>query len=215
VSGTILNFDDAVGLLQAGGVLLLGTDTLPGFHCRADRDDAIARIQEIKGREAGKSLLVLAGSSEQADLVTGSLAERQTSYCRQCWPGPFSLILPSGKGLSPLVNAGRDTVAVRVPAPESLRDLILSVGFPLVSTSVNLAGDPPSATLDEALQSFGPVIDGVWQPTGGPASAGDSLAPGPSALVDVTVWPPRQLRRGPENLPDPVSGGLDGGSGGI
>jgi L-threonylcarbamoyladenylate synthase len=213
VSGGLLAFDTAAGLLKSGGVLLLATDTLPGFHCRADLPDPVARILALKGRRAETPLLVLAGSAEQAALVTGPLDDRQSAYCRRCWPGPFSLILPAGGELSPSVNAGGETVAVRVPGVESLRSLVLSVGFPLVSTSANRSGDSPCTDLEAARAAFEDVVDGVWKPRELLSAAADSGRIGPSALIDVTTWPPVQLRQGPRNSPPVGPGHLDEGSG--
>ena len=87
-----------------------------------------------------KSMLVVAGSVDQVSLVTGNLHSRQFAFYQRCWPGPFSLILPAGGELSRAVNDGGETVAVRVPDLESLCSLVLSVGFPLVSTSANRSG---------------------------------------------------------------------------
>jgi len=212
MAARLLAFDDAVGLLKSGGVLLLATDTLPGFHCRADLSDSVARIIAMKGRRSPKSLLVLAGSVEQADLVTGNLDDRQSAYCRRCWPGPFSLILPAGGELSPAVNDGTETVAVRVPALVPLCSLVLEVGFPLVSTSANLAGATPHTDFGAAHSAFRNLVDGAWKPQELlPGVAGSGLT-GPSALIDVTTWPPVQLRQGPRNPPPAKSGSLDEGS---
>jgi L-threonylcarbamoyladenylate synthase len=201
VAGKFLANEDAAGLLKSGGVLILGTDTLPGFHCRADQSDPVRRIMELKGREPKKSLLVLAGSLAQASLVTGALDDRQTACCERCWPGPFSLILPSGGKLSRSVNAAGGTVAVRVPAPDSLRSLILAVGFPLVSTSVNVSGEAAVSDMKAAQKAFGAKVDGYWRPseTSGGASFEHSVKP--SALIDLTIWPPVQLRSGPLPFP--------------
>ncbi len=212
MTGGLLAFDAAVGLLKSGGVLLLATDTLPGFHCRADLADSVARIIALKGRRAEKSLLVLAGSMEQAARVTGTLDDRQSAYCRNCWPGPFSLILPAGRELSPAVNAGGKTVAVRVPGLASLRSLILAVDFPLVSTSANRSGDSPCTDFETALGAFRDQLDGCWEPREKLPGAAGSGVTGPSALIDVTIWPPVQLRQGPENPPPVGSGPLDEGS---
>jgi L-threonylcarbamoyladenylate synthase len=192
VADRLLAFEDAVGLLKSGGVLLLGTDTLPGFHCRADLPESIARIQALKGRQSGKSMLVLAGSADQAGLVTGTLDERQTAFCRSCWPGPFSLILPATEGV---------TVAVRVPALESLCSLVLAVGFPLVSTSANLSGNSPYPDFEAALAGFSSQVDGAWNPRESRVEGAGSMLSGPSALIDVTTWPPVQLRQGPMDPP--------------
>jgi len=201
VAVEFLAFDDAAGLLKSGGVLILGTDTLPGFHCRADLADSVARILDLKGREADKSLLLLAGSVEQASGVSGTLDERQIEFCQRCWPGPFSLILPSGGGETPAAIAREGTVAVRVPALESLRSLILAVGFPLVSTSVNRSGDAPLDNLETACSEFEGRIDGCWKPTEYPPGPPFSGPVRPSALIDLTVWPPVLLRPGPQDPP--------------
>ncbi|MEN8007239.1 MAG: L-threonylcarbamoyladenylate synthase [Candidatus Krumholzibacteriota bacterium] len=205
----------AAGLLKSGGVLILGTDTLPGFHCRADLADPVTRILDLKGRRPDKSLLVLAGSVTQASLVTGTLDDRQKDFCGRCWPGPFSLILPSGGELSRSVNAHGGTVAVRVPGLKSLRDLILAVGFPLVSTSVNRSGEDPLEDLEAARSAFGATVDGCWKPAESPAVSAAGGRGRPSALIDLTQWPPVQLRRGPLDPPRVEPGGLDGGTRGI
>lgn len=192
---------DAAGLLKSGGVLLMGTDTLPGFHCRADLDLAVDRILAVKGREAGKSLVVLAGSLEQAFLVTGPLDRRQAAYCGKCWPGPFSLILPAGGNLSGKVGAADGTVAVRVPAVPSLRAVLLEVGFPLVSTSANVSGERPHTDIRSAWGEFRDDLDGIWQPIGDKGNTDISTKPRPSCLINLVVWPPEVLREGP--LPPP------------
>jgi len=187
--------EDAAAALADGGVLLLNTDTLPGFHGRADRPETVARLAALKGRPDGKPLLVLAGSPDQAASVTQPWNTRQAEACRRCWPGPFSLILPAGADLAPAVTAGGGTVAVRVPAPGALRDLILAVGAPLVSTSVNAAGEAPCGDLASSVDRFGDRVDGLWDDGRAPASSR------PSALVDLTVWPPVLVRPGPRDLP--------------
>jgi L-threonylcarbamoyladenylate synthase len=203
---------EAVRILQSGGLILMATDTLPGFHCRADDSQAVARIAAIKGRGEGKPLLVLAGSIEQAGYVTGPLDDRQGALTKACWPGPFSIILPARAGLAREVTAGSRTVAVRVPGLEFVRQLVLDAGFPVVSTSANLAGEAPALELTAAGERFGHLVDGILDPglqrvKSEAVSADSGRLSGPSALVDATVWPPAVLRDGPAPLPamDPRS----------
>ena len=201
MTGEMLTFPDAARILKSGGVLLMGTDTLPGFHCRADLPAAVGRILALKGRPAGKSLLVVAGSVDQVDLVAGALDLRQETFCRRCWPGPFSLILPAGGNLAPAVVGPGGTVAVRVPDLPSLCDLVLAVGFPVVSTSANLSGEPPPKELETARHAFRKKIDGIWQPLENKFDMDVETKTVPSALIDLTVWPFRQLRPGPRKPP--------------
>lgn len=191
-----LNLEGAVRTLKRGGVVLLATDTLPGFHCRADREDAVQRVTRAKGRKQGKPLLVLAGSLDQARSICTPWTVRQQTICEACWPGPFSLILPAAKNLAPSVLAGSANVAIRIPGHRELRRLLLMVGFPLVSTSVNQQGQEPLQDLGEAWLAFGPQVDGFG------LLVGDRSTGQPSALVDLTGTRPHVLRPGPVAFPE-------------
>jgi L-threonylcarbamoyladenylate synthase len=197
--GQTLDFHDAAAALGDGKILILPTDTLPGLHCRADNQSSVLRISEIKGRDDHKPLLVLAGSVQQAALVSGPWTPHQEKCCRACWPGPFSLILPARRVLADRVLAGEGTVAVRVPGVKLLRQLILEVGMPLVSTSVNFQGEKPLGDLERAWGLFGSRVDGMWCPPEG--SFGMKTNPTASALVDLCGDRPQILREGPEGFP--------------
>ncbi len=189
---------EAVGIINSGGVLLLQTDTLPGLHGRADDAMACKRIQEIKGRAEVKPMIVLAASLEQAHQVCGNLTQEQTSILERCWPGPFSFILPVGSAVSEVVTGGMGTIAVRVPAFEPLRLLIEMVGHPLASTSANFSGEPPCLTLAAAISLFSDEVPNFQWPN---CSIELPLNSQPSALIDLTTSPARQLRPGPLSLP--------------
>jgi len=195
-----LDFDDAVATLRSGGVLILATDTLPGFHCLVDCQAAVARIAQIKGRASGKPLLVLAADLEQAAQVHGSLQTKELDFARLCWPGPFTLVVPANPAVPRGVSAGTGTIGIRVPAHDPLRQLLEAVGQPLVSTSVNKQGEPPAVSLSQAVAEFGGLVDGFW--SGGDLSRGSDPAGQSSALVDLTQWPPLTLRQGPKPVPE-------------
>lgn len=200
MAGGLLDGQAAAALLRSGGVLLLDTDTLPGLHARADRQDAVARIAGLKSRPRGQPLLVLASGWEDVGRLVPALDVRREEYCRRCWPGPFSLILPARFDLPPGL-VGQGTVAIRIPALAALRDLIRSAGFPLVSTSANRSGQPPCPDLATAAAAFTAEVDGVW--TWREGLQGPPLAPGPapSALIDLSGWPPVVRRSGPQLPP--------------
>jgi len=186
---------EAARVLDAGGVVLMPTDTLPGLHARLDRPEALARIRTLKGRDADKPLLVLAASAEAAGAwVCWDLDAKAEAAA--VWPGPYTLILPAGAQAPPAVTAGGVTLAVRVPADPRLRSLLDVVGAPLASTSANDAGRAPATDLDAAAAWAGGGVDLVADlPWGG--------AGRPSTLVDLSRRPPRVLRAG---AGDPLPG---------
>ena len=184
---------EAARLLAGGGVVLLPTDTVPGLHCRADAAPALARLQALKGRDPARPLLLLCADEAQALGLAAPLAAPAAAYARRCWPGPFTLVMPRGAAAPAAVCGAGETIACRVPAPPELRALVRAAGGPLVSTSANRSGEAPCATLEAAAALLGDRVDAVlegWLPEG-------ATPAGPSALLDLSDWPPRLLRPGP------------------
>lgn len=192
----------AAAALARGAVVLLPTDTIPGFHARVDDPRALAQLAALKGREADKPFIVLAASREQAASVVAPLDARTEAFVARCWPGPFSLVLPARAGVSAALTAGSGRVAVRVPDLAWLRELAHAAGGPLASTSANFAGEPPATTFAEAVARFGALVAAF----GGPDPESATGAGAASALVDLSAWPPRVLREGPRPLPEPPAG---------
>ncbi len=183
----------AVDCLNSGGVVLMPTDTIPGFHCRIDKPEAIQRIRKIKGRSDTKPFLVLAESVTACEKLVGELNDNIRQLLSSCWPGPFTFILPCNY-LDENINSGLSTVAIRVPDNKELLDILVKIDSPLVSTSANRAGDSP-LMLAEAVDEFLSEVDLVFNNI-----SVDSLTTG-SAIVDLTVWPPELVREGPRALP--------------
>ena len=51
--------EKALAVLKNGGVILYPTDTVWGLGCDATNEQAVAKINEIKGRAADKSFIIL------------------------------------------------------------------------------------------------------------------------------------------------------------
>ncbi|MCP4144139.1 MAG: threonylcarbamoyl-AMP synthase [bacterium] len=172
----------------------MSTDTIPGFHCRIDKPEAIRRIRKIKGRSDDKPFLILAESVVACEKLVGELNDKARQLLSSCWPGPFTFILSCNNNLDENINSGLSTVAIRVPDNKELLSILAEIDSPLVSTSANRAGDNP-LMFEEAVNEFSSEIDHVF--TG---ISIDSYTSG-SAIVDLTVWPPELIREGPQTLP--------------
>jgi L-threonylcarbamoyladenylate synthase len=177
-------------------VVLLPTDTLPGLHVRADADAAAARLDALKGRDAGKPMLLLCADLASALALTRADAASR-AYADRCWPGPFTLVLPAHVAAPRAAVRGGTTVGLRVPAPAGLRALIAAAGGALLSTSANAAGEPAPtdlATVSAALiDAVDLVADLSWGAVHGASSA----------VLDLCDGAPRLLRAGPLAPPEP------------
>jgi L-threonylcarbamoyladenylate synthase len=184
--------------LLSGELAILPTDTLPGLHCLATAEDAVARIRDIKGRDADKPLLVLCADSETALQLVEHADARVQDYLDRCWPGPFTLIFKASSGTPQAAVSTEGSVAIRVPDDHWLMALLHSLDAPLISTSVNRAGEAPAVDMVSAVQHFGDAVDfhldpSVTQQPDNPVS---------SCLLDMRGGPPIVLRQGPMAPPD-------------
>lgn len=172
-------------ILARGGVVILPTDTIYGLHAIATDDAAIDRIVSIKGRDDTKPFVVLGASRAQLESIGARFDDAARSVLDALWPGPLTAIV----ALEHRIAASRklDTIAVRVPALDWLRDLIQITG-PLASTSVNRSGEPPIASPKELTNETVARIDAVID--NGP------LEGNPSTIVDFSGAQPRLVREG-------------------
>ncbi|MGA0540388.1 L-threonylcarbamoyladenylate synthase [Neotabrizicola sp. VNH66] len=131
----------AAALLAAGGLVAFPTETVYGLGGDARSDTAVARIFEAKGRPRFNPLIVHLPDLAAAERIA-VFDHRARTVAAAFWPGPLTLVLPlrPGAGVSPLVTAGLDTVALRVPAHPVARALLTAFGGPVAAPSANPSG---------------------------------------------------------------------------
>lgn len=131
----------AAALIRAGNLAAFPTETVYGLGADARNDRAVAAIFAAKGRPQFNPLIVhvrnLTAAQRLAEFDALSLRLAQ-----HFWPGPFTLVLPrrADCGLSLLVSAGLDTVALRVPAHPVAQNLLSEAGCPIAAPSANISG---------------------------------------------------------------------------
>jgi L-threonylcarbamoyladenylate synthase len=180
---------EAAALLRAGGIVAYPTETFYGLGALASRHDALERLAAAKLRPEGKPLPLLAGDLTQVEQVASLVAPLPRRLAERFWPGPLTLVLPAARDLDPLVTAGDDTVAIRIPGSEVARALALAAGGALVSTSANLSGEPPPAEAGALAPALRSRLDGVLD---GGATPGGL----PSTIVAVSGGTLRCVREG-------------------
>jgi L-threonylcarbamoyladenylate synthase len=151
-------------LLAAGGLVAIPTETVYGLAVDATDDAAVARLYQAKGRPSFNPLIVhVAGLDEARALV--EMPPDAERLAEAFWPGALTLVLPlrPASGISPLVTAGLETLAVRVPAHPLAQGLLRRTG-PLAAPSANPSGQvsPTSAAhvLDGLSGRIAAVVDG-------------------------------------------------------
>ncbi len=179
----------AAAILASGGLVACPTETFYALAADVDNEAALDRVMTLKGRPAGKPLLVLVADREMAAQVASALPPLAERLISLFWPGPLTLILPARPGLAGPLTGGTGTIGVRQPGSALARRLLRIFGRPLTGTSANLSGQEPVCSATEVEQILGEALDLIL--ADGPCVGGL-----PSTIVDATQEPGRILRAG-------------------
>jgi tRNA threonylcarbamoyl adenosine modification protein (Sua5/YciO/YrdC/YwlC family) len=150
----VVGRDEAAGLLNAGGVVAVPTDTVYGLAASLESADAIAQIFSMKRRPSAVALPVLVDATLSIDRlgVTWQLIARKLSDA--FWPGALTIVMDVPHGLARRVGNDVDTVGFRLPDDELLLEVLRQTG-PLVVSSANEHGESPCHNVKEVLAVFG------------------------------------------------------------
>ncbi len=191
---------DAAGITRAAGFLRDGrlaafpTETVYGLGADATDDQAVAAIFAAKDRPSFNPLIVHTPDITAARKLA-QFAPDSEKLAARFWPGALTLVLPRRPdcGLSDLVSAGLDTVAIRVPAHALARDLLNQCGRPIAAPSANRSGEVSPTTAGHVAQSLPPPDAGgpAIILDGGPCAVGVE-----STVVDLATKVPAILRHG-------------------
>ena len=168
--------EEAIPLLQRGGVIAYPTEAVYGLGCSPFNEAAVVSIQALKGREAHKGFIILIADWSQLFPLIDSVTEAQLARVRETWPGFVTWVFPKATSLPTWLTSDRDSIAIRMSAHPIAR--ALAVAAPIISTSANVSGQPPATTKDAVLQQFPHGIDGIVQ-----GALGASIKPSP--IYDV------------------------------
>jgi L-threonylcarbamoyladenylate synthase len=172
-----------------GEICVLPTDTIYGFHCRADNDILLAQIHQVKGRQESKPFVLLIPNPEYLTHREIPIPPAARALMNRFWPGPLTLVLPTRERWPDSLSEDGFSIAVRQPGYPILAQIIDYAGVPLASTSVNLAGREPLQTVEEIVSVFGGQVDCILD-------AGTLPAAKPSTIVTFRTSPPSLLRKG-------------------
>lgn len=179
----------AVGVLRAGGVVAIPTETVYGLAADVANPAAIARVYAIKGRPADHPLIVHAHDLDALDGYVVEITPALRALAARFWPGPLTAIVARGARTPRSVTGGQDTVAVRVPAHPLAQAILAAFGGALAAPSANRFGRVSPTRAEHVRADLGADVDLVVD--GGPARVGVE-----STIVDLTGAVPAVLRAG-------------------
>jgi len=133
--------ENAIKVLEKGGVILYPTDTIWGIGCDATNKFAVEKIYHIKKREKNKSMIVLLDSIDQLNNYVNNIPSIAYEMIAKA-ERPITIIYPEATNLAENIIASDGSIAIRIPDNKFCHQLIKIYGKPIISTSANFSGEP-------------------------------------------------------------------------
>ncbi|MFT7525131.1 MAG: L-threonylcarbamoyladenylate synthase [Arenicella sp.] len=176
---------EAVAVLKSGGVIAYPTESCFGLGCDPMNRQAVARILAIKKRAVTQGVILIASDVDQVNAYTDLASAPLLESILASWPGPNTWLLAKRGAVPDWLSGEHTTIAMRVTAHQTSRQLCKSYAAAIVSTSANRHGRPALTDIDSLRSEMGSELDYILD-----ASIGSD--PAPSLIRDATTG--QQLR---------------------
>lgn len=130
--------NQAVTILQQGGVIVYPTDSGYALGCMIGNKQAMDRIVQIRQLPEGHNFTLVC--SDLSELSTYALVNNYAyRLIKNNTPGSYTFILTATKELPRrLMTSKRKTIGIRVPDNRIALDLVKALGEPILSCSLML-----------------------------------------------------------------------------
>lgn len=176
-------------IILRGGVAAVPTETVYGLAANGLDADAVKKLYELKGRPEVKPVSLLVSGTEAIERLCRDVPRGALALAEKFWPGPLTIVLPSGPEVPEIVRAGGDTVGLRCPDHPLTLELLRKANVPLAAPSANPSGKNSPLSARQVMDYFDGKIDAVMD--GGECSVGRE-----STVIDMSAAPYRILRQG-------------------
>ncbi|MCB9024938.1 MAG: threonylcarbamoyl-AMP synthase [Bdellovibrionaceae bacterium] len=176
--------DQAIEILNRGGVVAIPTETVYGLAAQIDKPEALKKIFQTKERPFFDPLIVHVYSAQQAKDYCDEWPPVAQILADNFWPGPLTLVLPKNEKISPLITAGLDTVGLRCPRHEKTLSILRKIQIPLAAPSANKFGKTSPTSAQHVAES----LPGIQVLDGGECEVGIE-----STIVAVKTEPQLQI----------------------
>lgn len=170
--------DQAVACLESGGLIAYPTEGVFGLGCDPFNQTAVERLLALKQRPVEKGMICIASNWQQVAALTLPVTQAQMNTVMSTWPGAHTWVFPASERAPKWITGQHTCIALRVTAHPVISALCKAWEGPIVSTSANLAGQPPARTAQQVREQLPSGIDFIV-----PGEVGDLVNPTPITNV--------------------------------
>jgi L-threonylcarbamoyladenylate synthase len=182
--------DEAVKVLNEGGIIIFPTDTAFGIGCRMDNVEAIEKLFKIRNRPITQPTPVQVNGLEMVKEYVTKIPENVIQkLIKPYWPGALTIVLNAKIDKVPvLVRGGSETIGVRMSNHALMLEIVNKTGVPIVAPSANFHGESTPYNLKDLNPALVKLVDYVI----------DGICPVQqlSTVIDCTKKPWEILRQG-------------------
>ncbi len=165
----------AIQTIKNGGIVIIPTDTIFGLSCDPRNKDAVKRLQELKKRDQ-KPFIILDSSPERLKLYFdfNDFLISFTEYLlkEELWPGRITVVSDKNPSSGYKFLSDYKKVAVRYTDFGVVRDITMALGTGIISTSVNISGEPDLNDIEMIISRWDKSVDHIYRgKTGGSKSS--------------------------------------------
>ncbi|MFN3532507.1 MAG: L-threonylcarbamoyladenylate synthase [Candidatus Brocadia sp.] len=139
------HIEAAAQALRAGQLVAFPTETVYGLGAHRDNVKAVERIYKVKKRLEEKRLTLMIADPDDVKKYVDHFSNTAKRLMESFWPGALAIIFPLKNG---------SDISIRLPDNTVARDLIRAAKVPIVTTSANISGYPPSTDAQQVLMDF-------------------------------------------------------------
>lgn len=161
-----LQINQAVEVLQQGGVIAYPTEAVYGLGCDPKNLSAVKKILELKKRQKEKGLILVAANFEQLKPYLQPLDKNTEKKLLDSWSDSekaITWLVPVKEDVSEYLKGQFDTLAVRVSHHPVVKELSEKFGGAIVSTSANISNQEATRTAEQVNQIFETKIDFILE----------------------------------------------------
>ena len=167
--------------ISVGGVAIFPADTVYGLATEPDSREGVERLYRLKGRAPDKPAAVMFFQLETALAALSELGERTRAALERLLPGALTLVLPNPARRYPLACGPEpERLGLRVPRLDGELAPLSEVGWPVLQSSANRAGEPDARRVTDIDGRVRAGVDLVLD-------AGE-LPGTPSTVVDLSSY---------------------------
>lgn len=187
--------NQAVEVLQAGGVIVYPTDTVYGLGCDIYNAKAVDRICKLRGLDPVKARLsfICKDISQVADYAQ-QIDNTVFRLMKKNLPGAFTFVLKSNNKVPKMFKNRKRTIGIRIPDNNISKALVETLDRPILTASLKSDDEIMEYFTDpiDINEDFGKLVDMVID-----GGIGNNQ---PSTVVDCTDDEPVILRQGTGTL---------------